>query len=281
LAHASNFYLEGCLAFLDNETVLRKFAAKRNLLKNLVLRDLKNRYIGSVGGFLWSVIHPIVLLSVYTFVFRVVFDQDVRPEFGNASYPLFLFCGLLPWLLFSDTILRSCSAITDNSSLITKTTIPAEILPVSITISNLVNHLIGLAILFMALAVFHTIPLSSFWILIYMPMLLMFAQGLGWIVAGLQVFFRDTMQLLQILMLFWFWFTPVFWASGQASDPKIAFLLDLNPIAVLVTGYRNSLLHVPQPGPLHIAMALGSSLLVFLIGAFVFKRAKPVFADVL
>jgi lipopolysaccharide transport system permease protein len=254
-------------------------AAHRNLLKNLVIRDLKHRYVGSIGGFVWSVIHPLVLLAAYTFVFRM-FKAEVRPEFGTASFPLFLFCGMLPWLLFSDTVVRSCSSITDNSALITKTVIPAEILPVAITLANLFNHVIGLSILLLVLAATHAVHLSSFWILLYLPILLMFSQGLGWIVAGLQVFFRDTMQVLQIVMLFWFWFTPVFWASAQAPE-NFRFLLELNPLATLVTGYRNALLHVAQPSTPQLTIALCSSVAVFLIGALVFRHAKPVFADVL
>src|SRR5215475_4525279 len=99
----------------------RKLASNRNLLKNLVLRDLKHRYVGSVGGFLWSVIHPVVLLVTYTFVFSVVLRAKIGPEAGTDNYAIFLFCGILPWLLFQDTVIRNCSAITDNVPLITKT----------------------------------------------------------------------------------------------------------------------------------------------------------------
>src|SRR5215471_7263198 len=117
----------------------RKLAANRNLLKNLILRDLKHRYVGSIGGFLWSVIHPVVLLVSYTFLFGVVFRPDMSPEFGTNNFAIFVLCGLLPWILFSDTIIRNCSVISDNAPLIPKTIIPAEILPISITISNLIH----------------------------------------------------------------------------------------------------------------------------------------------
>src|SRR4051812_27863532 len=113
--------------------LVRKLAANRNLLKNLILRDLKHRYVGSIGGFLWSVIHPIVLLISYAFVLQVIFPQRLGPESGTDSFAIFVLCGLLPWLLFSDTIMRNCSVISDNAPLITKTIIPAEILPISIT----------------------------------------------------------------------------------------------------------------------------------------------------
>src|SRR3954469_14393227 len=99
----------------------RKLSANRNLIKNLIVRDLKHRYVGSIGGFLWSVIHPIVLLISYTFIFGVVFPQRLGPESGTNSFAIFILCGFLPWLLFSDTIIRNCSAISDNAPLITKT----------------------------------------------------------------------------------------------------------------------------------------------------------------
>src|SRR5215469_18038311 len=187
----------------------RKLTANRNLLKNLILRDLKHRYLGSVGGFLWSVIHPVVLLVSYTFIFGVIFRPDMGPEFGTDSFAIFVLCGLLPWILFSDTVVRNCSVISDNAPLITKTIIPAEILPISITISNLIHHFIGLAIVLAVLAGFYSVHISVMWIVLYMTMLLMFAQGLGWIVAGLHVFVRDTIQALQIAMLLWFYFTPI------------------------------------------------------------------------
>src|SRR5678815_5558588 len=185
----------------------RKLSANRNLIKNLVLRDLKHRYVGSIGGFLWSVIHPIVLLVCYTFIFGVLFPS--RTDAGTDSFAIFLLCGLLPWILFSDTIIRNCSVISDNAPLITKTVVPAEILPISITISNLIHHLIGLGILLFVLTVFYTVHVSALWTLLYMFMLLLLAQGLGWIVAGLHVFVRDTIQAIQIVMLFWFYFTPI------------------------------------------------------------------------
>lgn len=261
--------------------IFKKLAANRNLLKNLVIRDLKHRYVGSIGGFLWSVIHPLVLLISYTFVFTVVFRERLGPESGTDSFAIFLLCGILPWILFSDTVVRNCSAITDNAPLVTKTIIPAEILPVAITLSNLVHHMIGLSILLVILATFHGIHLSALWILfLYMPMLLMLAQGLGWIAAGLHVFVRDTIQGLQILMFLWFWFTPVFYAAGRVPE-NLRLLVSWNPMAVIVTGYRNSLLHQNQPGGIEVALVLESSFAVFLLGALLFKRAKPAFADLL
>jgi homopolymeric O-antigen transport system permease protein len=261
-------------------SIFKKLVANRNLLKNLVLRDLKHRYVGSMGGFLWSVIHPLVLLVSYTFVFSVVLRQKLGPEFGTDSFAIFLFSGLLPWLLFSDTVIRNCSAITDNAPLITKTVIPAEILPLAITISNVIHHMIWLSILLAFLVGSYHIHLSVFWILLYLPLLLMLAQGIGWIAAGLHVFVRDTLQALQIFVFLWMWFTPVFY-SLETVPPEFRFLFQLNPMVVIVTGYRNSLLNLAQPGLGQIALVLGASFAVFVIGGLFFRQAKPAFPDVL
>jgi lipopolysaccharide transport system permease protein len=258
----------------------RKLAANRSLLKNLILRDLRHRYVGSLGGFLWSVIHPVVLLVSYTFIFGVVFRPEMGPEYGTNSFAIFVLCGLLPWILFSDTIVRNCSVISDNAPLITKTIIPAEILPISITISNLIHHLIGLAILLGVMAAFYSVQFSALWILLYMFMLLLLAQGLGWIVAGLHVFLRDTIQALQIVMLLWFYFTPILYTVERVPE-SFRFFERLNPMALIVTGYRSSLLHLAQPGAPQIAVVLGASIGVFSVGALFFRRAKPAFPDVL
>ena len=260
--------------------LLKKLVANRNLLKNLVLRDLKYRYVGSIGGFLWSVIHPLVSFLSYTFVFTVIFPTPMGPESGTNSFAIFFFCGFLPWLLFSDTIIRNCLAISENAQLITKTIIPAEILPISITISNFVNHVIGLGILVVVLIIFNGLHLSALWIFLYIGMTLLLAQGIGWIVAGLNVFIRDTIQALQILMFLWFWFTPVLYSLDRLPA-DIRTFAEFNPMAIIVTGYRNSLLHRAQPGLLEVALVLAASIGVFVIGAVLFRRAKPAFPDVL
>jgi lipopolysaccharide transport system permease protein len=260
--------------------LLNKFRANRNLLKNLILRDLKYRYVGSIGGFVWSVIHPVVLLVSYTFIFGVIFRPQIDSGVGTNSFAIFLLCGLLPWILFSDTIVRNCSVISENAPLITKTVIPAEILPVSITISNLIHHTIGLGVLLVVIVVFNGVHLSALWIFLYLLILLMLAQGLGWIVAGLNVFLRDTAQVLQIVMLLWFYFTPVLYTVDRVPA-RLRFFEALNPMAVVVTGYRNSLLHLDQPSITQIAGVLAVSIGVFIVGALFFRQAKPAFPDIL
>lgn len=258
----------------------QKLRANRNLLKNLIVRDLKHRYVGSIGGFLWSVIHPIVLLVCYTFVVGIVFGMRPGSQFSTDSLAVFVLSGLLPWMLFTDTVSRNCSVISDNAPLITKTVIPAEILPLSVTISNLIHHLIGMAILLAVMLVFYNIHLSALWILLYMFMLLLLAQGIGWMVASLHVFIKDTIQAVQIVLMLWFYFTPILY-TVESLPPKFQLLTAFNPMALIVTGYRNSLLHGSQPAGLNIAIVFAASIIIFVVGALFFRQAKPAFPDVL
>jgi len=258
---------------------LQTLSRNRNLLKNLVLRDLKQRYVGSLGGFMWSVVQPVVQLLTYWFAFTVVFQNRPGMDSANVSVPVFLFCGILPWFLFTDTVVRNCTVITDNAALITKTTMPAEILPIAITLSNLVNHAIGLAVLLTVLAALGSIHISTLSLFLYLPVLVLFAQGLGWIVAGLQVFVRDTFQVVQIVISLWFWLTPVMYVQAQLG--RWEHWAMLSPMAVVVSGYRSSLLGLAQPGLTSFLLALAISLGVFAAGALIFRQTKPAFADVL
>src|SRR5579883_2305798 len=176
---------------------LRNLKERRSLLFQLVRRDFEQRFVGSAIGRIWGLIHPIVLLVVWTFVFSICLGT--KPPAGIKSYPLFIFAGMLPWLLFSDTVQRSASSLTDQSNLITKTVFPAEIVPVSVFLSSLVSHLLALVLMIVAAVVVDN-QISFFLILlpVYMFLIGLLAVGLGWVVASLHVYLRDTAQMLSV-----------------------------------------------------------------------------------
>ena len=118
---------------------------RRTLLFQLVRRDFETRFIGSAVGWLWGLIHPVVLLVSWVFVFQVCMHATLPPNEVTHNYSLFLFCGFLPWLLFQETVVRSASSLLENTNLITKTVFPSEIVPVSIFLSSLISHLMALA----------------------------------------------------------------------------------------------------------------------------------------
>lgn len=258
----------------------RKILLQRHLIANLVRRDLRSRYIGSFMGLFWSVIHPFVLLASYTFVFSLVFD--IRPMTpATDNFAVFLFCGILPWLYFQESVMRSCSIVLENSNLIKKTLFPSEILPISVALSNLVTHLIGMAILFAVLLAMGLLDWSAFYIVLYFVPLMGMSLGLGWLLSSLNVFLRDTAQVLTVSLVFWFWFTPIFYSIEQVPEGILQDLMRLNPLAAVVVGYRNALLEHRLAEPEFFLILLFWSVLTFVIGGFVFRNTKREFIDVL
>jgi len=257
----------------------KKLLLQRHLIWNFVLRDLKTRYVGSFMGIFWSVIHPIVLLVCYTFVFSVVFK--IRPYSSTTdNFAIFLFCGILPWLYFQDTVLRSCTSIVEHGHLIKKTLFPSEILPISYVISNLIMHLIGVAILVVVLIALGLFGWTIVFLPIYLALLMVMALGLGWLMACLQVFLRDTVQILTVVLVFWFWFTPIFYAVEKV--PKVLQpLIRLNPLTSVVEGYRSVLLEHQMPSLSGLALLAVYAVILFVIGGSAFRRTKREFIDVL
>jgi len=267
---------------LPGTLFLRNLVERRSLLQQLVRRDFEQRFVGSAVGWIWGLIHPLVLLVCWWFVFVKVLHQ--KPE-GAATdyYPLYLFAGMLPWLLFSDTVQRSATTMLEQSNLITKTVFPSEILPVSVFLSSVVSHLLAVALMVAAAGVMLN-QISIFLVLlpVYVFVLGLFAVGVGWIVASLHVFQRDTAQVMSVVLQFWFWLTPIFFMEGKYPQ-KARILLTLNPMNYLVRGYRQMLLTSTWGWTdlRDLAVAAGFGVALFLIGGLFFRYMKRGFADVL
>jgi ABC-type polysaccharide/polyol phosphate export permease len=258
---------------------VRKLLIQRYLIWNFVVRDLKGRYIGSLMGFLWSVVHPFVLLISYTFVFSIVFK--IRPTtLATDNFAVFLFCGILPWLYFQDTLVRSCSCVQENANLIRKTIFPSEILPVSLVISNLAFHLISVAVLLVVLLWMGLLQWTALLVPLLLLPLMVLCLGLGWILAALQVFLRDTLQVLSVALIFWFWFTPIFYSVGMVPR-SFQPILQLNPLAAVVEGYRACLLEGAMPSLSGLGLVWAWALAAFVLGGYVFRNTKREFIDVL
>jgi len=260
---------------------VRNLIERRALLMQLVRRDFRQRFIGSAGGWLWGVVHPLVLLASWTFVFQVCLKTEPPPGEVTRNYTLFLACGFLPWLLFQEVVMRSASSLVENANLITKTVFPSEVVPVSIYLSSLVNHIIALVLVIGAIAIWtRSFSPWTLFLPVYMVLLGMLAVGIGWVVAGLQVYLRDTVQVLSVVMTFWFWMTPIF--IGEERYPeRLRFLLKANPLFYLVRGYRDRLLSMRLPNPADLAELTAYSITAFVLGGLLFRHLKRGFADVL
>ncbi len=260
---------------------LRNLVGQRTLLFQLVRRDFEKRFVGSAAGWLWGVIHPLVMLLSWTFVFQICLKIKLEPGEVTQNYSLFLFCGFLPWLLFQDTVQRSSTSLVENAELITKTIFPSEVIPLSIFLSSLVHHFIGIALAVAAVAIWLD-HVSVMLILLPMYMLLvgLFAVGVGWIVAALQVYLRDTAQVLNVVMQLWFWTTPIFITETKYPS-RLRFLIEANPMAAVVRAYRERLLSYRLPNWRDLVVLAAYGIVAFIAGGLFFRQLKRGFADVL
>ena len=251
----------------------------RSLIQSLVARELKARYRGSVLGFFWSFINPLLLLLVYWFVFSVVLP-GIRP-IDIEPYALFMFCGLLPWTWFSSSVLEASNVLIAGGNLIKKVLFPAEVLPVVTVLANMVHFLLGLPIIAAALVYFAVPvrPLELLWLPVVVLVQLFFTLGLALIVASLTVHFRDLKDILGNLMTFWFFATPIIYPMSLAP-PSGKVLLDLNPFTHLVISYQEILFYDGPFGHWKWLLALGgASIGLFLLGYFLFDRLRDSFAE--
>ncbi len=263
----------------------RNLITRRTLISQLVKRDFQQRYVGSAAGWLWGLVHPLVLLASYVFIFQICLGQTAAPDDVTTSYPMLLFCGMLPWLLFQETVQRSAGSLVEQANLITKTVFPAEIVPVSIFLSSLISNTLALvlAIAGAAIVTHHVSPLLAT-LPVFMLLLGMFAVGIGWIAASLHVYLRDTAQVLIVILTLWFWATPIFINDAQFrhAGTWAVVLMDLNPLTYFVRAWREALLGYRMPllihwGEIAAAFAIG----FFVCGGLFFRYLKRGFADVL
>ncbi len=245
----------------------------KNLVYNLVSRDLKVKYKGSILGFFWSLLNPLIMLIVYTVAFKYIIK--IRVE----NFPLFFLCGFLPWMFLSLSLSMAVSSIKDNANLVKKVYFPREILPLSIVMSNLVQFLLTFVILIPALILFKIelgLPL------LFLPLIILlqlaFTLGLAFILSSLNVFFSDIRHLLEIFLQIWFWLTPIIYPVEFVPE-RFQTLYRLNPAVMFVESYRNSLLYnQPLSGSTLISLFL-VSVVFLLIGYVIFNSYNRRFAE--
>lgn len=266
---------------LPGRHFVRNLVERRALLFQLVRRDFRQRFVGSAAGWLWGVIHPLVLLASWTFVFQVCLGATLPKEELTDNYTVFLFCGMLPWLLFQDTVTRSAQSLVEHANLITKTVFPSEVVPVAIFLSSLIHHAIAVVLAVIAVAIFtHSVSVMIVFLPLYVLLIGLMSIGLGWIVSSLNVYVRDTAQALLVVMTLWFWATPIM-ISAEKVPARLQFILKFNPLSYAVRAYRERLLSTAWPDLHELLVLAAYSIGMFVAGGLFFRYLKRGFADVL
>jgi homopolymeric O-antigen transport system permease protein len=253
----------------------------RGLVRSMVRRDLSSRYKGSVIGPAWAVITPVVMIVIFTAIFSGIFGLRFGAQGGHLSFATYLFCGLLPWIAFSDGVQRSTTSLTDNVNLVKRVVFPTEALPVNLALSGIAQQLIGTVVLLtVALILEHTIrPTALLLPLLLVPQFLVTA-GLGWLMASLGVFIRDMPQINQLTLMTWMYLTPIYYPEN-IIPPKYQWMVNLNPMAPLVRNYRRILLEGMAPDWRGLGVTTVFALVCFVFGYWWFQRTKKAFADIL
>ncbi|MCU0242008.1 MAG: ABC transporter permease [Vicinamibacteria bacterium] len=250
----------------------------RLLIYSLVARELKARYRGSLLGFFWSFINPLLLLLTYWLIFtQVEVFAGTRPVETTPFY-LFLFCGILPWTWFNSSIAQAATVLISGGNLIKKVLFPAEILPMVTVFANMAHFLLGFPIL-LAFLIF-TGKLSATAWLVVLPLLvqLILTLGLALLISALTVHFRDIQDLLTHLLQVWFFMTPVIYFYGHIGG-VLRKILRLNPMTHIIVAYQETLFHGSfghAPGLLKTALV---AVLIFALGAFLFERLRDTLAE--
>ena len=254
-------------------TNIKNLVRYRYLIKSLVSQTLRARYRGSFIGFFWSFLNPLLLMLVYTLVFSVYMKIEME------NYTAYLFCGLLPWIWFSSSMAEGVNSIIQGSTLLTKVPFPPEVLPTVPVISNLVNFLLGLLILFVFL-LFSGIKLGI--PLVFLPILitlqLLFTLGLALVSSALNVFFRDVQHILGNFLTLWFFLSPIIYPISLVPE-QLRPLLFLNPLGVMMMAYQDILFYHRFPGFNQMIIVFLYSISTFYIGYLVFDRYRKTLTE--
>lgn len=263
--------------FIEFVVILYK---RKALIFEMAKRDITTQHVGSMLGFFWTFVNPLIMIFILWFVFSVGFKTAPK---GNVPFVIWLTAGMAIWNAFSEIVGGATGVVINNTHLVKKVVFPLSILPVVKLVASLITHIIFIALL-VALVLFYRIPVSIFWLqgLYYFFAMGVLALGVGWITSSINVFARDTSQIVNVILQFGFWATPIFWDLGILPT-NVQPILKLNPMFYIVQGYRDSFIY-SVPFWQHLQMTLyywGFAGTVFLAGAIIFLRLRPHFADVL
>ena len=252
-----------------------------HLLSELVRRDLRSRYVGSFFGLAWAVVAPLVWVVLYSFVFSVVLRIPLTGEPAGVNFPEFLLAAFLPWMALSEGISRSATCLSDNAAMVKKAVFPKEVLVATVVVTAAVAEVVALALYCGYLA--WRGHLSLPWALLALPLIgvqLVLAYGLGCLLASVNVFVRDTAQVVGLALAMLAFATPIFYPASAVPE-RFRWIVTANPFAHLVEAFRAVFFRHALPASGSILYLAIFTLAAAAAGSSLFSRAEPHFADLL
>jgi lipopolysaccharide transport system permease protein len=252
-----------------------------DLILSLARRELAARYKGSVLGIIWAILTPVVMIAIFTFIFAGIFGARFGADGSAWDYAIYLFCGLLPWTAFQETLQLSSTAIVSKANLVKRVVFPLETLPVALSLSSLANQMFGtLALIVAALIIRHELHPTLLWLPVLVVPQLIATLGAAWLIASLGVFLRDIVQGVALVLMTWMYLTPIIYPESIVPE-RFRPLINANPFTPLVRSYRRIMLEGAAPDWYGLAYFTIFAIITFIFGYWWFARTRKNFADVI
>jgi len=251
------------------------------LIMSLARHDLVARYKGSVLGILWAILTPVVMIAIFTFIFAEIFGAKFGARGSSWDYALYLFCGLLPWTMFQETIQNASTTIVAHANLVKRVVFPLETLPVAQALAALGNQMFGTVALLLATMLIHReLHLTILWLPVLLVPQLVATLGAAWLVASLGVFLRDMAQGITLILMAWLYLTPIIYPESIVPVRYRPFV-NANPFTALVRSYRRIFLEGAAPDWPSLAYFTVFAMILFVFGYWWFAKTRRNFADVI
>lgn len=256
---------------------LKELFSYRSMIRNLVKREIRGRYKGSILGFVWNFLVPLVQILVYIMVFTQIFRSNID------HYAIYLVSGIIFWNWFSESATEGSGTIIANGDMVKKIYFPRSVLPLTMTISKMVNFFIMLMVFFVILIIvdhgFSPIALLGLPAVILISFV--FIAGITLLLSSIDVYIRDTQYLVNVLMMAWIWITPIMYNRDFIENDMIQNLLALNPMTYFVSLFQDILYWKQLPDAFDVLICVILAVAMMIIGAAVFKHLEKDFAEVL
>ena len=259
---------------------LKAIFQSRTLLWSLTKNEFKQKYVGNILGIFWAFIQPAAMIGIFWFVFQVGFKS--KPV-DNFPFILWLVSGMFPWFYFSEGLSMGTNSVQANAFLVKKVVFRVSLLPIIPLLSAVSIHIFFVFFMFGMFLYYGYTP-EIYWLqtAYYIFATSVLLLGLSWLTSSIVIFFKDVGQLVAIVIQFGFWLTPIFW-SLKVVPEKYHWIINLNPMAYIIDGYRNSMIyHKWFWEDMGFTLYFwGFTIIIFVLGGFTFKKLRPHFADVL